>query len=87
MPDDETPAAGPIEIPIAQLEPATLRNIVADLVTRDGTDYGAQEWTHEQKAAALMRQLERGAARLVFDPETETIGLMTEEELRRIMTP
>ena len=81
--DDETPAATMVEIPIAELDPATLLNVVDDLVTRDGTDYGAEERTREQKTRALMRQLERGEAKLVFDPATETIGLMTKEEFQR----
>jgi uncharacterized protein YheU (UPF0270 family) len=83
MSDDETPAASMVEIPYTQLETATLRNVIDDLITRDGTDYGAEERTREQKASALMRQLENGEAKLVFDPETETIGLMTAAELRR----
>jgi uncharacterized protein YheU (UPF0270 family) len=85
--DDETPPAAMVEIPYTQLDPATLRNVVDDLVTRDGTDYGAEERTREQKASALMRQLENGQAKLVFDPDTETIGLMTATELRRATKP
>ena len=74
---------GPVEIPYTDLEPATLRNVIEDLVTRDGTDYGAVEKTQEQKAAALLRQLERGEAKLVFDAETQSIGLMTALDLER----
>lgn len=81
--DDEAPAAAMVEVPYTELDPATLRNVVDDLVTRDGTDYGAEERTREQKADALMRQLERGEAKLVFDPATETIGLMTKAEFQR----
>lgn len=80
---DETPAEGGIEVPYTELEAGTLRNIIEDLVTRDGTDYGAVERTLEQKVHALMRQLERGEAKLVFDAETQTIGLLTSTELKR----
>lgn len=80
---DEEPARAALEISLHDLEPQTLRNLVEDLVTRDGTDYGAVEKTLEQKAAALMRQLELGEARLVFNPETESIGLMTAADLKR----
>jgi uncharacterized protein YheU (UPF0270 family) len=81
--DDESPTATMVEIPYAELDPDTLLNVVDDLVTRDGTDYGAEERTREQKTSALMRQLERGEAKLVFDPATETIGLMTRAEFQR----
>jgi uncharacterized protein YheU (UPF0270 family) len=73
----------PVEIPYTDLAPETLRNLLEDLVTRDGTDYGAVEKTLEQKTAALLRQLESGEAKLMFDLTTETIGLMTSAELKR----
>jgi uncharacterized protein YheU (UPF0270 family) len=81
---DDAPTAEPVVIPIATLAAETLREIVGDLVTRDGTDYGAVEKTAEQKVAALLRLLERGEAHLVFDPDTETIGVMTSHELGRL---
>jgi uncharacterized protein YheU (UPF0270 family) len=68
----------------ADLDPATLLRVVEDLVSRDGTDYGEVEKTLDQKVATLMRRLTNGDAKLVFDAETETIGLMTAEDLRRI---
>lgn len=72
----------PVEVAYSELDPQTLRNVIDDLVTRDGTDYGAVEKTLEQKAAALMRALERGEAKLMFDPATETIGLMSATQLK-----
>lgn len=74
---------GSVEVPYQQLAPETLRKVIEDLVTRDGTDYGAVEKTLDQKAAALLRLLETGAAKLVVDLATESIGLMTAEELER----
>ena len=81
--DDETLGEGSVEVPYTELSASALRAVIDDLVTRDGTDYGAVERTREQKAAALMRQLERGEAKLVFDLATETMGLMTAEEFAR----
>ena len=83
--DDDLPVAaeGSVEVPYHQLAPDTLRKVIEDLVTRDGTDYGAIEKTLEQKATALLTLLERGEAKLVVDMATETIGLMTREELER----
>ena len=74
---------GAVEVPIARLSPEALQRVIEDLVTRDGTDYGAVERTLAQKAAALRHQLEQGLAKLVFDLETETIGVMTAAELER----
>jgi len=79
----EAGAEGSVEVPYQQLAPETLRKVIEDLVTRDGTDYGDVEKTLEQKAAKLLRLLETGAAKLVVDLATESIGLMTPEELAR----
>lgn len=82
-PQPEGAAQGAVEVPYMQLSPAALQRVIADLVTRDGTDYGAVERSFEQKAASLLHALERGDAKLVFDLATETIGLMTRAELER----
>lgn len=83
--DDEPPTAaeGFVEVPYDQLAPETLHKVIEDLVTRDGTDYGDVEKTLEQKAAALLKLLEHGEAKLVVDLATETIGLMTRDELAK----
>ncbi len=77
-------AEGSVEVPYDQLAPETLRKVIEDLVTRDGTDYGDVEKTLEQKAAALLRLLESGSAKLVVDLATETIGVMTADELAKL---
>ena len=78
FPDDDaaTPAEGSVEVPYDRLAPETLRRVIEDLVTRDGTDYGEVEKTLEQKATALLGLLQRGEAKLVLDLATESIGLM-----------
>lgn len=42
---------------------------------REGTDYGEREHSLEQKVAQVRAQLERGQARILFDPETNTVTL------------
>ena len=81
---DEAGAQGSVEVPYDQLAPETLRKVIEDLVTRDGTDYGEVEKTLEQKTQALIRQLEGGAAKLVVDLATQSIGLLTTQELERL---
>ena len=82
--DDESAPAEMVEVPHSDLSADALRSVINDIVTRDGTDYGEVERTREQKAAALLRQLERGEATLAFDPETETLSVLTPAELARI---
>jgi uncharacterized protein YheU (UPF0270 family) len=73
---EETEPAEPIEVPHALLSPDALRGLVESFVLREGTDYGAREFTHEQKVAQVIAQLESGEARIVFDPETESVTLL-----------
>jgi uncharacterized protein YheU (UPF0270 family) len=71
----DTPSA-PIEVPYTSLAPETLRAVVEEFVTRAGTDYGARERDLEEKIEDVMRQLRRGEARIVFDPETRSANLL-----------
>jgi uncharacterized protein YheU (UPF0270 family) len=78
----DTPA-GPVEVPHTELEPDTLRRVVEEFVTRSGTDYGLRERTLDEKVADVMRQLERGEARIVFDAGTGSVDIAPVHEGRR----
>ena len=75
-------AEEPVEIPYTALSAEALRNLVEDFVTRDGTDYGAVEKTLEAKAAALMRLLASGQAKIFYERTTGTTNIVAEHELR-----
>jgi len=49
--------------------------VIESFVLREGTDYGAHEYSLEQKVAHVRAQLERGQARILFDPESNTVTL------------
>jgi uncharacterized protein len=65
-----------VEIPYTSLQTETLRAVVIEFVSREGTDYGVRERTMEQKVEDVMRQLRRGEAKIFFDPETNSINLV-----------
>ena len=65
-----------VEVPLDSLGDATLRAVIESFVNREGTDYGARERSFEDKIADVRRQLERGTARIVFDPETESVNIV-----------
>jgi hypothetical protein len=79
--DGDRDEAQPVEVPIAELAPDTLRALIEAFVAREGTDYGAVERTLAEKVADVRRQLERGEARIEFDPTTESIDVV------RVMRP
>lgn len=68
-------------IPFESLDPETLRNVLNDIVTRDGTDYGDYDLSLEQKREQALRVLKSGEAVLLFDTESETIQLVSKVAL------
>lgn len=73
----------PVEVPIDALSAEALQGVIESFVSREGTDYGEVERTLAEKVADVRRQLERGEARIVFDPETETVNIVPVERRGR----
>ena len=61
-----------MRIPYTKLAPATLRAIVQEFVTRDGTDHSSVN----RRIERVLRQLEVGRAELHFDDDTETCNIV-----------
>ena len=65
----------PVEVPHAELAPATLCAVIESFVLREGTDYGAEDVSFERKVADVMRQLERREAVIVYDPGSDSVDI------------
>lgn len=76
--DPEDPPA-PVEIAPEELSAEALRGVVEAFVSREGTDYGHRDIPFEEKVEEVFRQLRRGEARIVFDPESESVTLVPVE--------
>ncbi|MEB7280415.1 YheU family protein [Enterobacter asburiae] len=63
-------------IPWQDLAPETLDNLIESFVLREGTDYGEQERSLEQKVNDVMRQLKSGDVVLVWSELHETVNIM-----------
>ena len=50
--------------------------MVESYVLREGTDYGEREFSLQEKVAHVIGQLKRGEARIVFDPDTESVSII-----------
>lgn len=74
-PDEERPT-GPVEVPHAELAPATLRAVIESFVLREGTDYGERDATFEEKVADVLRQLDRREAVIVYDPVSDSVDIV-----------
>ena len=66
----------PVEVPADALTPEALEGVLQSVVLREGTDYGDVELPFEEKVARLRAALDRGDARIVFDPVTESVTIL-----------
>jgi len=80
----DQPATELVEVPFGELDPQTLQAVVESYVLREGTNYGAEEISHETKSRQVLDQLKSGKIKLVFDPESESCTLITEQQFRKM---
>jgi uncharacterized protein YheU (UPF0270 family) len=73
---DDTEGQEALEIPHAALSADALKGLLESFVLREGTDYGTSEFTLEEKVAHVTAQLQRGEARIVFDPVSESVDIV-----------
>lgn len=71
----------PVAIPHTELSADALRGVIESFVLREGTDYGDQHYSLDQKVDHVLRQLERNEAQIMFDPNTETIDIVVKSKL------
>ena len=74
--DEEFEQPVPVVVPHDELSPEALRGVVEAFVLREGTDYGVQEASFEQKVAQVLRQLEQHEAKIVFDPADSSVTIL-----------
>jgi uncharacterized protein YheU (UPF0270 family) len=74
---DEGADEAPVAVPHTALAADLLRAVIESFILREGTDYGERELSLDDKVERVMRLLERGEARIVFDPKTESVSIVT----------
>lgn len=65
-----------MEIPWQNLNPDTLENLIQELVTRDGTDYGERETSLADKVSQVKRRLASGQAYILYDEALEVCEIL-----------
>ncbi|MBN9230251.1 MAG: hypothetical protein BGO90_04120 [Legionella sp. 40-6] len=75
-----------IEIDHTLLSLEALDNLVMDVITRQGTDYGEYEVDILVKKKQLLAQLQLGKAVVVYLSEEEYCTIVTREELAHLST-
>jgi uncharacterized protein len=80
MPSEET--SEPVEVPYCELPADLLNAVIESFVLREGTDYGEKELSLEDKVARVVRQLKKGEAKILFDPESESVTIAVRQSSR-----
>ncbi|HXP26168.1 MAG TPA: YheU family protein [Steroidobacteraceae bacterium] len=80
MPSEET--SEPVEVPYGELPADLLNAVIESFVLREGTDYGEKELSLEDKVARVVRQLKKGEAKILFDPESESVTIAVRQSSR-----
>ncbi|WP_394175704.1 YheU family protein [Thalassotalea litorea] len=70
-------------IPVEQLQQDTLLAIIDEFILREGTDYGLQECSHQQKVLQIQEQLTSGRLVIVFSEAYETVNIMLAEQFQQ----
>ena len=76
MDHDDQKSPEPVVVPPEELSAEALLRVVESFVLREGTEYGERDVALEDKVAAVLRQLGRGEAAIVFDPASESIDII-----------
>ena len=72
-----------IVVPFDTLDRETLDRLIAEIVSRDGTDYGVIETTVERRMEQVRMRLQSGAAVLIWNTESESASLLPADQLKR----
>jgi len=75
----------PIQVLPEQLSADALAALVESFILREGTDYGLHEVALETKKNQVLRSLEKKEVLILFDPESESINLLTAQAARALL--
>lgn len=67
-------------IPFKDLSPDTLSSIIKEFVLREGTEYGAEDVSIEEKIEQVQQQLTQGTAVLVYSELHETVNIIPADQ-------
>lgn len=70
----------PMVIPFDKLNPETLNAIIEQFVLAEGTDYGENTYSLEQKVASVRTQLKNGTAILVYSESDDTVNIIAQHD-------
>lgn len=71
-------------IPHERLAPDTLEALIESFIMREGTDYGASEFSLVEKVDQVRSQVLRDEVLIVFDAKTDSVNLLPRHEVNAL---
>ncbi|MFT5721609.1 MAG: hypothetical protein ACI9W6_001925 [Motiliproteus sp.] len=71
-----------MKIPYQQLSTEALQGLLEEFVCREGTDYGDQNYTLQDKIEQVRQQLQRGKVVICYDGYLQSFSIVTEQDYR-----
>ena len=68
-------------IPYKSLAADTLKNLIEEFVTRDGTDYGNYELSMAEKVSSVESRLSSGEVVIMYIESTESVNIVERQQL------
>ena len=69
-------------IPFKDLNTETLNSIIKEFVLREGTEYGAEDISIDEKVEQVIQQLAVGTAVLVYSELHETVNIIPTDQFK-----
>lgn len=69
-------------IPFKDLNTETLNSIIKEFVLREGTEYGAEDISVDEKVEQVVEQLTLGSAVLVYSELHETVNIIPADQFK-----
>ncbi|EPJ46673.1 MAG: hypothetical protein OFPII_17640 [Osedax symbiont Rs1] len=69
-------------IPHQSLAIDTLRNLIEEFVTRNGTDYGDYDLSMDDKVQSVQQRLNAGEIVILFIESTQSVNIVEKQALR-----
>jgi len=66
-----------VEVPYQDINPETLRSMIEEFVSRDGSDWGDAGGSMEVKIEQVLRQFKAKKIKVVFDLTSQTANIST----------
>jgi uncharacterized protein YheU (UPF0270 family) len=83
VPEDDAPPARVgdhreegVDVPLDRIDPAALRNLIAEFVTREWEELGDCRSTLEERVGQVQRQLQERKAKVVFDLRSNSCNIV-----------